>query len=86
VQSPDRSGDDSKFDRYLALPGGDDRAPAIVRGSAVHGADKDVRELAERSNARPEKVEAGEADIADTASAAAEVFAGSALLDHSCTG
>ena len=80
-----RSGDDSEFDCYLALPAGDDRAPAIVRGSLVHGADKDMRELAERSAARLAKDEAGEADMAGIPPVSAGVVAGSAFPDHSCT-
>jgi carboxymethylenebutenolidase len=35
------------FDCYLALPAGSDRVPAIVLASAVHGVDRDVRDLAD---------------------------------------
>jgi carboxymethylenebutenolidase len=36
-----------EFDCYLALPTGDGKAPAIVLASAVHGVDKDIRDIAD---------------------------------------
>jgi len=35
------------FDCYLAMPAGEGKVPAIVLASAVHGVDKDVRDLAD---------------------------------------
>src|SRR5215469_18281972 len=35
------------FDCYLALPAGGDKVPAMVLASAVHGVDRDVRDLAD---------------------------------------
>ena len=35
------------FDCYLSLPAADGKVPAIVLASAVHGVDKDIRELAD---------------------------------------
>src|SRR6185503_7825428 len=93
---PSRSG--GKFDCYLSLPAAEGKAPAVVLASAVHGVDKDVRDIAdefaahgfiaaapdlfwrslpgplagddkraqERSQPRLEKINAGEADMADT--------------------
>jgi carboxymethylenebutenolidase len=93
-----RARDGGEFDCYLATPASDGKVPAIVLASAVHGVDKDVRELAdelashdyiaaapdlfwrsvpgplphedkraaERSQPRLEKINAGEADMADT--------------------
>jgi carboxymethylenebutenolidase len=42
-----RSRDGGEFDCYLATPENDDKVPAIVLASAVHGVDKDIRELAD---------------------------------------
>jgi len=93
-----RSSDGGEFDCYLATPAGDGKAPAVVLAAAVHGVDKDIRDLADefaghgfvaaapdlfwrslpgplpygddrsaqRSQPRPEKIKAGEADMADT--------------------
>ena len=93
-----RSGQGGAFDCYLALPAGGGPAPAVVLACAVHGVDKDIRDLADefaghgfvaaapdlfwrslpgplpygdersqqRSQPRPEKIKAGEADMADT--------------------
>jgi carboxymethylenebutenolidase len=36
-----------QFDCYLSLPTGSDKVPAIVLASAVHGADKDIRDIAD---------------------------------------
>lgn len=86
------------FDCYLALPQGQAKTPAIVLACAIHGVDKDLRDIAdefaakgfiaaapdlfwssipgpmglddkraaERAQPRPEKIAAGEADMADT--------------------
>ena len=35
------------FDCYLSLPAGDSKVPAIVLASAVHGVDKDIRDIAD---------------------------------------
>src|SRR5215470_9801333 len=35
------------FDCYLSLPTADGKVPAIVLASAVHGVDKDIRDLAD---------------------------------------
>jgi carboxymethylenebutenolidase len=35
------------FDCYLSLPASEDKTPAIVLASAVHGVDKDIRDLAD---------------------------------------
>jgi len=35
------------FDCYLSLPAGSGKAPAIVLASAVHGVDKDIRDIAD---------------------------------------
>ena len=93
-----RSSQGGEFDCYLALPSGTDKAPAIVLACAIHGVDKDLRDIAdefaskgfiaaapdlfwrsipgplgmddkraaERAQPRPEKIAAGEADMADT--------------------
>jgi carboxymethylenebutenolidase len=93
-----RARDGGAFDCYLSTPAADGKVPAIVLASAVHGVDKDVRELvdefashgyiaaapdlfwrsvpgplphedkraSERSQPRLEKIQAGEADMADT--------------------
>jgi carboxymethylenebutenolidase len=87
-----------EFDCYLALPPAAGKAPAIVLACAIHGVDRDLREIAgefagkgfiaaapdlfwrsipgplgmddkraaERAQPRPEKIKAGEADMADT--------------------
>ncbi len=36
------------FDCYLALPGPEHKGPAVVLASAVHGVDKDIRDLADQ--------------------------------------
>ncbi len=36
-----------EFDCYLSLPAGDGKVPAIVLAAAVHGVDKDIRDLAD---------------------------------------
>ena len=41
------SAGDGELDCYLAVPATDGKAPAIVLASAVHGVDKDVRDLAD---------------------------------------
>ena len=41
-----RSSEGGEFDCYLATPG-DGKVPAIVLASAVHGVDKDIREIAD---------------------------------------
>jgi carboxymethylenebutenolidase len=93
-----RTRDGGEFDCYLSMPTAEGKVPAIVLASAVHGVDKDVRELAdefashgyiaaapdlfwrsvpgplphedkraaERSQPRLEKIQACEADMADT--------------------
>jgi carboxymethylenebutenolidase len=38
---------DSDFDCYLTLPQADGPVPAVVLASAVHGVDKDLRDLAD---------------------------------------
>jgi carboxymethylenebutenolidase len=38
---------DSNFDCYLAMPQADEPVPAVVLASAVHGVDKDLRDLAD---------------------------------------
>jgi carboxymethylenebutenolidase len=40
-----RAHDGGEFDCYLSMPAADGKVPAIVLASAVHGVDKDVREL-----------------------------------------
>ena len=35
------------FDCYLSLPAGSDKAPAIVLACAIHGVDKDLRDIAD---------------------------------------
>jgi len=42
-----RSSDGGEFDCYLATPAGDGKAPAVVLAAAVHGVDKDIRDLAD---------------------------------------
>jgi carboxymethylenebutenolidase len=42
------SRDGSTFDCYLALPAASEPVPAIVLASAVHGVDKDLRDLADQ--------------------------------------
>lgn len=42
-----RATDGGKFDCYLALPEGTEKAPAIVLASAVHGVDADIRAIAD---------------------------------------
>jgi carboxymethylenebutenolidase len=42
-----RSSGGGEFDCYLALPAGDGKRPAIVLAAAVHGVDKDIRDLAD---------------------------------------
>jgi carboxymethylenebutenolidase len=39
--------DGGEFDCYLAMPASDDKVPAIVLASAVHGVDKDICALAD---------------------------------------
>lgn len=88
------------FDCYLALPAAQEKVPAVVLACAIHGVDKDLRDIAdefaargyiaaapdlfwrsipgpmglddkraaERAQPRPEKIAAGEADMADTLS------------------
>jgi carboxymethylenebutenolidase len=46
------SRDGGDFDCYLALPGGSDKVPAIVLASAVHGVDRDIRDIADEFAAR----------------------------------
>ncbi len=45
IKISSRSG--GAFDCYLSLPAGDGKVPAIVLASAVHGVDKDIRDLAD---------------------------------------
>jgi carboxymethylenebutenolidase len=45
IQINGRAGSD--FDCYLAMPQADGPAPAVVLASAVHGVDKDLRDLAD---------------------------------------
>jgi carboxymethylenebutenolidase len=40
-----RTPDGGEFDCYLSMPAAEGKVPAIVLASAVHGVDKDVREL-----------------------------------------
>jgi carboxymethylenebutenolidase len=40
-----RAGGGTEFDCYLALPAGDEKRPAVVLAAAVHGVDKDIRDL-----------------------------------------
>ena len=35
------------FDCYLALPAGSGKTPAVVLASAIHGVDKDLRDIAD---------------------------------------
>lgn len=42
-----RSRDGAEFDCYLVTPETDDRVPAVVLASAVHGVDADIRAIAE---------------------------------------
>src|SRR5262245_42419358 len=42
-----RSRDGGAFDCYLAMPATDDKPPAVVLASAVHGVDQDIRDLAD---------------------------------------
>ena len=42
-----RSSGGGEFDCYLALPAGDGKRPAVVIAAAVHGVDKDIRDLAD---------------------------------------
>jgi carboxymethylenebutenolidase len=42
-----RSNGGGEFDCYLSLPAGAGKVPAIVLASAVHGVDKDIRDLAD---------------------------------------
>jgi carboxymethylenebutenolidase len=42
-----RAWDGGEFDCYLSLPATDGKVPAIVLASAVHGVDKDIRDLAD---------------------------------------
>jgi carboxymethylenebutenolidase len=42
-----RSSQGGEFDCYLSTPAGDGKVPAIVLASAVHGVDKDIRDLAD---------------------------------------
>ena len=42
-----RSSGGGEFDCYLATPAGDGKQPAIVLAAAVHGVDKDIRDLAD---------------------------------------
>ncbi|MBX9778001.1 MAG: dienelactone hydrolase family protein [Xanthobacteraceae bacterium] len=42
-----RSSGGGEFDCYLALPSGDGQRPAVVLAAAVHGVDKDIRDLAD---------------------------------------
>lgn len=94
-----RARDGGEFDCYVAMPQVAAPVPAVVLASAVHGVDKDLRNLADefashgfiaaapdlfwrtipgpltradgelttkRSHPRPEKIKAGESDMADT--------------------
>ncbi|HEY1543173.1 MAG TPA: dienelactone hydrolase family protein [Xanthobacteraceae bacterium] len=45
IKIPSRSG--GSFDGYLTMPAGGDKVPAIVLASAVHGVDKDIRDIAD---------------------------------------
>src|ERR1051325_6607513 len=42
-----RASGGGEFDCYLAEPGGTGKVPAIVLAAAVHGVDKDVRNIAD---------------------------------------
>src|SRR5581483_11491559 len=42
-----RSRDGGEFDLYLALPQAQEKIPAIVLASAVHGVDQDIRAIAD---------------------------------------
>jgi len=42
-----RSSGGGEFDCYLAMPAGGGKAPAVVLAAAVHGVDKDIRDLAD---------------------------------------
>ncbi len=42
-----RSSGGGEFDCYLATPAGDGKQPAVVLAAAVHGVDKDIRDLAD---------------------------------------
>jgi len=42
-----RSSGSGEFDCYLATPAGDGKQPAVLLASAVHGVDKDIRDLAD---------------------------------------
>ena len=42
-----RSSGSGEFDCYLATPAGDGKQPAVVLAAAVHGVDKDIRDLAD---------------------------------------
>ena len=42
-----RSRERGEFDCYVSTPTNDGKVPAVVLASAVHGVDKDVRELAD---------------------------------------
>ena len=42
-----RAREGGEFDCYLATPARDGKVPAVVLASAVHGVDKDIRELAD---------------------------------------
>ena len=42
-----RSSGGGEFDCYLATPAGGGKAPAVVLAAAVHGVDKDIRDLAD---------------------------------------
>jgi carboxymethylenebutenolidase len=45
IRIDSRSG--GAFDCWLSMPAGDGKVPAIVLASAVHGVDKDIRDLAD---------------------------------------
>ncbi len=42
-----RASGGGEFDCYLSLPSGDGKRPAVVLAAAVHGVDKDIRDLAD---------------------------------------
>ena len=42
-----RSGEGGEFDCYVVVPDGDAKTPAVVLASAVHGVDKDIRDIAD---------------------------------------
>ncbi len=46
------SSNGGEFDCYLVLPDSDAKVPAIVLASAVHGVDKDIREIADEFASR----------------------------------